>query len=428
MNEDYHMETIPYGSGEISLRIPKKNYLGTLVPTYQPGSKDETGEIIRALKHPIGTPTLAEMVRQKRGRKTVVVVNDGSRPTVTDKLLPPLMQELETIGISDEDVLILIATGTHRDVRADEFESLLGKEIAERYCVLNHHCQDIENMVDLGKTSQGVPVNINRLFCEADLKILTGSIHPHQAAGFSGGRKSILPGLASLETLKFHHSYRFRSPDPAMGWIDGNPFHLAALEAARMAGPDFILNLVQNQKKQITRAVAGDLEDAWLVGVQASREIFETEIPGRAEIVVVIPGGHPRDSNLYQSQKSMASAEMVVKQGGTIILPVACPDGVGSDLFYEWMASASCPEDVIERFIREGYNIGTSKAWLYSRCLTKAQLIVVSDCLDETTLAHMFTQKARDLDEALTMAFDKQGKNAKILVLKNAVDMIPTEK
>jgi nickel-dependent lactate racemase len=398
------------------------------VPTYQPGSKDETGEIMHALKHPIGTPTLAEIVRQKKGRKTVVVVNDGSRPTVTYKLLPPLMQELEAVGIPDEDVLILIATGTHRDVRADEFESLLGKEIAERYRVRNHHCQDMENLVDLGTTSQGVPVIINRLFCEADLKILTGSIHPHQGAGFSGGRKSILPGLASLETLKFHHSYRFRSPDPAMGWIDGNPFHLAALEAARMANPDFILNLVQNQKKQITRAVAGDLEDAWLVGVQASREIFETQIPGRADIVVVIPGGHPRDSNLYQSQKSMASAEMVVKQGGTIILPVACPDGVGSDLFYEWMASASCPEDVIERFIREGYNIGTSKAWLYARCLTKAQLIVMSDCLDKTTLADMFTHKAQDLDEALTMALEKQGEDAEILVLRNAPDMIPTEK
>ena len=119
---------------------------------------------------------------------------------------------------------------------------------------------------------------------------------------------------------------------------------------------------------------------------------------------------------------------MVVKPGGTIILPASCPDGVGSDLFYEWMASAACPEDVIERFIREGYNIGTSKAWLYARCLTKAQLIVMSDCLDKKTLADMFTQKAQDLDEALTMALEKQGEDAEILVLKNAADMIPTEK
>jgi len=424
MIEDNHIEKLPYGTRDISLRVPQKNYMGTLTPTYHPGIEDETGEIVRALKHPIGSPILDEIIQKKKGRKTVVVVNDGSRPTATVKLLPPLMQELETIGIPDKDILILIATGTHRDVREGEFENLLSKDIAERYRALNHHCQDYENMVDLGRTSQDVPVIINRLFHEADLKILTGSIHPHQGAGFSGGRKSILPGLASLEVLKFHHSYRFRSPDPAMGWIDGNPFHLAALEAARIAGPDFILNLVQNQNKQIIRAVAGDLEEAWLAGVQASRKIFEIETPKDVDIVIVSPGGHPRDSNLYQSQKSMATAEMVVKQGGTIILPIACPDGVGSELFYEWMASASCPEEVTDRFIREGYNIGTSKAWLYSRCLTKGDVIVVSDCLDEKTLADMFTQKAQDLDAALALALDKQGKDAGVLVLKNAADMI----
>ncbi len=428
MTKDYHVEAVPYGTGEISLRIPKENYMGTIAPTYHPGLEDETAEIVRALKNPIGTPTLGEIAAQKKSKKTVVVVNDGTRPTVTHKLLPPLMRELETIGIAAADILILIATGTHRDVRADEFESLLGKKISAKYRVCNHHCRDIEAMVDLGKTSQGVPVIINRLLCEADLKILTGSIHPHQSAGFSGGRKSILPGLAGLETLKFHHSYRFRSPEPAMGWIDGNPFHLAALEAAKMAGPDFILNLVQNQKKQITQAVAGDIDAAWQAGVQASRDIFEIETPQNVDIVVVVPGGHPRDSNLYQSQKSMSAAEIVVKQGGTIILPVACPDGVGGDLFYEWMATASCPENVMERFIKEGYDIGTSKAWLYSRCLTKAEVILVSDCLDEKTLADMFTRKAKDIDEALAWALDRQGKNAGVLVLRNAADMIPRGK
>ena len=428
MTKDHNVEAIPYGTGEISLRIPKENYMGTIAPTYHPGLEDETAGIVRALKNPIGAPTLGEIAARKKSKKTVVVVNDGTRPTVTHKLLPPLMRELETIGIPTADILILIATGTHRDVRADEFESLLGKKIAEKYRICNHHCQDIEAMVDLGKTSQGVPVIINRLLCEADLKILTGSIHPHQSAGFSGGRKSILPGLASLETLKFHHSYRFRSPEPAMGWIDGNPFHLAALEAAKMAGPDFILNLVQNQKKQITQAVAGDIDAAWQAGVQASRDIFEIETPQNVDIVVVVSGGHPRDSNLYQSQKSMAAAEIVVKQGGTIVLPVACPDGVGGDLFYEWMATASCPENVMERFIKEGYDIGTSKAWLYSRCLTKAEVILVSDCLDEKTLADMFTRKAKDIDEALAWALDRQGKNAGVLVLRNAADMIPRGK
>jgi nickel-dependent lactate racemase len=425
MADDFHIESIPYGRGEMTLCIPIKNYRGTRVPNYPSGKADETGEIQRALTHPIGTPTLKEIARKKKTKKTVVVVNDGSRPTVTDKLLPPLMKELADIGISDDDILILIATGTHRDVREDELEGLLGREIAGRYRVINHHCQDNENLVDIGKTSQGVPVVINRHFYEADLKILTGSIHPHQTAGFSGGRKSVLPGLASVETLKTHHGYHFRPKDPSMGWIDGNPFHLSALEAAKMAGADFILNLVQNQKKQITRAVAGDVEAAWLAGVQASREIFEIEMPKEIGIVVAIPGGHPRDSNLYQSQRSLSVAEMVVKRGGTVILPAACPDGIGSDLFYEWMAVASCPEEVLERFKKEGFDIGTSKAWLYARCLAKAEVIVITDCLEKKILTDMLTRKAQNFDEALTMAFDKQGKDAQVLVLRNAADMIP---
>ncbi len=422
INKD-RRETLPYGTGEITARIPEKNYLGTITPKFRPGVEDERAEILSALNHPMGTPPLREMA--KRGMKVVIVVNDVTRPTPTYKLLHPLLQELGTSGIPDGDVLILVATGTHRDTRPDELESLLGKEALSRFRVINHHCQEDEMMVDLGKTSHGVPIVINRLFYEADLKILTGSIEPHQSAGYSGGRKSLLPGLASLQALRLHHGYQMRSPDPAMGWVEGNPFHLSALEAAKRAGTDFILNVVQNHKKEITRAVAGDVDKAWLVGVQASREVHEVEAPGDVDIVIASPGGHPRDINLYQSQKSMAAAELVVKNGGTVILPAACPDGIGSDGFYEWMEAASCPEDVVERFIREGYSIGTSKAWLYSRCLMKADLIVVSDFLDGRTLDHMFTRKASTVEEAIQMALGKQGKDAKILVLRNATDLVP---
>ena len=417
------METLPYGTGKITARIPGGNYLETITPRFLPGVKDEEAEILSALRRPIGTPPLREMA--KKGTKVVIVVNDVTRPTPSFKLLPPLLRELEACGIPDRDILILVATGTHRDNGPKELENLLGKGILERFRVVNHHCQEDETMVDLGTTSQGVPIIINRLFHEADLKILTGSIEPHQSAGYSGGRKSVLPGLASLAALRSHHGYGMRSPEPAMGWVEGNPFHLSAVEAAKRVGTSFILNVVQNHKWEITRAVAGDMEKAWLDGVRASREVFEVEAPGDVDIVIASPGGHPRDINLYQSQKSMAAAELVVKKGGTIILPAACPDGIGSDGFYEWMDVASCPEDVVERFIREGYSIGTSKAWLYSRCLIKAELIVVSDSLDKQTLDAMFTKKASTVEEAIGMALKRQGENAKILLIRNAADLVP---
>ncbi|NWF57288.1 MAG: nickel-dependent lactate racemase [Syntrophaceae bacterium] len=418
-----HIEKIPYGKGEMEVRIPRKNYVATLMPSFRPGLKDEAGAVRQALENPIGTPRLREMAR---GRKSaVIVVNDITRSTATYKLLPHLIQELKDGGMRENQVQLLVATGTHRDNTPQELEGMLGKDMVRRFKVVNHHCQDDRIMVDLGKTRGGIPVVINRLFWEAELKITTATVAPHQSAGFSGGRKSVLPGIASLATLKQHHGFGMRSERPAMGWVDGNPFHTNALEAAKMAKTDFILNTVQNDRKEITQVVAGDVEKAWLEGVKASREIFEVKIPRPADIVITTPGGFPKDIDLYQSQKAMASSELVVKEGGTVILLAECKDGVGAHGFYEWMSAATCPQDVIDRFIREGYSIGASKAWLFSRCLKRSDLIVVSKCLNDKTLKEMFTERADTADEAIEKALAKHGENAEIILLKNGSDMVP---
>ncbi len=422
-NNSPHLEKIPYGRGEIEVKIPRKNHVATLMPHFKPGLKDETGEVKRALKNPIGTKRLKEIAK---GRKNaVIVVNDITRPTATYKLLPPLIQELKDGGMKEDQIQLLVATGTHRDNTREELEAMLGKDMVQRFKVVNHHCQDDKIMVDLGKTSGGIPVVINRLFWETELKVLTATIAPHQGAGFSGGRKSVLPGIASLATLKQHHGFSMRSEKPAMGWVEGNKFHENALEASKMAKADFILNTVQNDRKEITQVVAGDVEQAWLEGVKASREIFEVTVPRPADIVITTPGGFPKDIDLYQSQKSMASAELVVKEGGTVILLAECQDGAGARGFYEWMSAATCPQEVIDRFIREGYSIGASKAWLFSRCLKRSDLILVSRHIDSKTLKDMFTQRADTAEEAIGMALDKQGENAQIILLKNGSDMIP---
>lgn len=418
-----HTERIPYGQQEIEIKIPRGNYLATLMPQYRPGVKDEAGEIRKALANPIGTQRLREIAWGKRS--VVIVVNDITRPTATYKLLPPLLDELQEAGIRDDQILFLVATGTHRDNTQAELAGMLGKEILERFRVVNHHCQDEENMVDLGKTRDGVPVLINRLFWGAEVKVLTGTIAPHQAAGFSGGRKSVLPGLAGIATLKQHHGFNMRSEKPAMGWVDGNKFHENALEAAKMTMADFILNTVQNARKEITHVVAGDVEKAWREGVEVSREIYEVTVPHPVEIVITSPGGYPKDIDLYQSQKSMAAAELMVKDGGTVILPAECRDGVGTRGFYEWMSGAACPQEVIERFIREGYSIGSSKAWMFSRCIKRAELIVVTQSIEDQTLQEMFTKRADTVEQAIAMALARHGENAKILLLRNGSDLIP---
>lgn len=355
----------------------------------------------------------------------MIVVNDITRPTPTYKLLPPLLEKLRAAGMKEEGITFLVATGTHRDNTREELERMLGKDVLEKFKVFNHHCQDEENMVDLGKTKDGIPVVINRHFWEAELKILTATIAPHQGAGFSGGRKSVLPGLASIATLKQHHGFHMRSDKPAMGWVEGNKFHENALEAAKMAKVDFILNAVQNHRKEITQVVAGDVEEAWLEGVKGSRQIYEVRVPHPVEIVITSPGGYPKDIDLYQSQKSMAAAEMVVKEGGTVILPAECKDGVGAHGFYEWMSAASCPQDVIDRFIHEGYSLGSSKAWLYSRCLKRADVILVSESIENKVLSKMFTQRADSVEKAIDMALAKHGRKAEIILMQNGSDMIP---
>jgi nickel-dependent lactate racemase len=422
-NNTQHREKIPYGRGEFEVKIPRKNHVATLMPHFKPGVKDEAGAVKEALENPIGTERLREIAPGKK--KAVIVVNDITRPTATDRLLPPLLRELKGAGMKDDQILFLVATGTHRDNTREELEGMLGKEIMKRFKVVNHHCQDDHIMVDLGKTRGGIPVVINRLFWEADLKIVTATIAPHQGAGFSGGRKSVLPGIASLATLKQHHGFSMRSEKPAMGWVQGNPFHENALEAAKMARVDFILNTVQNDRKEITQVVAGDVEKAWFEGVKTSREIFEVKVPHPADVVITSPGGFPKDIDLYQSQKAMAAAELMVKDGGTVILLAECKDGVGARGFYEWMSAASCPQDVIDRFIQEGYSIGASKAWLFSRCLKRADLILVSKNIDEKTLQEMFTKRANTVEDAIQMALDKHGNNAEMILLKNGSDTIP---
>lgn len=211
----WQVQRLPYGKQEIEIKIPQENLLTMLAPRHRPGIEDETAEIRRALVNPIGAPRLAEIAQGKRN--AVIVVNDITRPTATKKLLPSLLDELKRAGLEYAQILLLVATGTHRDNTREELESMLGKGILDEFRVYNHHCQDEKNMVKLGTTRDGIPVMINRLFCEAGVKVLTGTIGPHQSAGFSGGRKSVLPGLASLSSLKRHHGFQMRSAKPAMG-------------------------------------------------------------------------------------------------------------------------------------------------------------------------------------------------------------------
>lgn len=415
---------IPYGNSFREF-IPKNTEKVTVLKSEElPSVEDEEKAIRESLLNPIGSERLSSII--KSGDKVIsIVVNDITRPSPSKNYLNALMEELIIGGASEEDVRVVVATGTHRGNTKEELESMIGRENLERFYVENHDCRDTNKLKLVGKTKDDFPIVINRTVAESDIRILTGVIAPHHTAGFSGGRKSILPGVAGFDTIRFHHSIPIRPYYPAMGIMEGNPFHEISLEVAKNVGTDFILNVVQNSKKESIAVVAGDLEKAHKIGVDICRKNSVIKLKEKAEIVITSPGGFPRDINLYQSQKAVSVAERVVKEKGVIILVAECLKGIEKGNFLEWMLDAKNPKEVIDRFLKEGYSVGSNKAFMFARAIMNSKIIVVTENIEEEVLNNMFMERATSLDEAVNKALNYCGADSKIYCLPKAVNLIP---
>ena len=268
------------------------------------------------------------------------------------------------------------------------------------------------------------PVRVNLHVAKASVKILTGLIAPHQAAGYSGGRKSLCPGVAALETIAAQHSFPIRPYEPAMGWMQGNPFHEVAVKVARAVRIDFIMNVVKNCKGEVVRAVAGELEAAHEAGVRTCEESWALPLPQKYDVVVVTPVGYPRDIDLHQAQKAMATAELVVAEGGVIVLLAECRDGIGK--FAGWLTGARSPQEVIDRFTGEGFTREySSKAFMCARALAKYPVVVSCSGIQTQDLETMFFRPAATAQTAVDMAVTLKGGNCSVLVLPYAVDCVP---
>jgi nickel-dependent lactate racemase len=277
----------------------------------------------------------------------------------------------------------------------------------------------------MGNTTTGdVPIYLDKFVSESDFIITTGLVAPHHSAGFSGGRKSIVPGVVSMETLKIHHSLPIRPYEPAINFLEKNPFHIVAVEAARLVKVRFILNVVQDLHKQIIGAVAGDMEAAHMSGVELCRKVNKVDIHGRADLIITSPGGHPRDIDLWQSQKALSVAELVCEKENNIFILVARAEQGIPQLFIDWMTQAKTPQDVIERFRKEGFDVGTNKAFMYARCMLKGCIILVSEALTQKQAHQVKMDWAPDLQTAINMAIAKRPPH-KITVLPKAVNIIP---
>lgn len=377
--------------------------------------------IEHALDNPIGTPRLEDMVTPTD--KITIMVNDQTRPGPHAEMCSAIVKRLNGAGVPDEHLTFVIATGSHKGPTPEQLHIILGG-LEERIRVHVHDCNDGTHVYMGNTPTMDVPIYLDKFVAESSFIVTTGMIAPHHVAGFSGGRKSIVPGVVSLDTLKVHHSLPIRPYEPAINFYEGNPFHQIAVEAAKLVNVRFILNVVQDIHKQITDAVAGELEEAHKAGVQYCRDANTVDIHGLGDIIIASPGGHPRDIDLWQSQKALSVSELLCKKDGcTFILCAKAENGI-PQLFIDWMSSAKSPDDVIERFREEGFGIGSNKAFMYARALKKGRIILVSEGLTEEQAHNVMLDWAPDLQTAVNMAMARQ-KPSKITVVPKAVNIIP---
>ncbi len=397
--------SIPYGRSERSFQVPAWLTVEELAPHTQTGGTDaeQQGIVMAALQNPIGSPPLRELARDKK--KIVILASDHTRPVPSRFLLPPMLAEIRS-GNPEAEITILIATGCHRETTQEELRSKLG-DLADRERVVVHDC-DSPEMVDLGMLPSGGRLRINALAAEADLLVAEGFIEPHFFAGFSGGRKSILPGIASRETVLYNHNADFiADPRARSGVLEGNPIHTDMLWAAKQARLAFILNVCIDGEKRIIHAVAGDVEKAHQAGCDYVRAHNSVSAP-RVDLAVTSNGGYPLDQNLYQAVKGMSTAADLLTPGGVLIMASACEDGLGGDFFYRTFAEAESAEEVYDNILRTPRTETVIDQWqsqILAKVLMRCRVIVVSE-LDAEPVRAMHIIPAKTMEEAFLIARD----------------------
>ncbi|MCK4482734.1 nickel-dependent lactate racemase, partial [Candidatus Bathyarchaeota archaeon] len=378
-------------------------------------------EIERALDEPIHSEALSSIVKQEH--KVAIVVDDATRPAPSDLMVPPILEELIMAGVREENIRVVFGCGTHRAVTREEALRLLGEEVLNRVKVTSHDCK-AQDLVYIGKTKKhGTKVHLNRVFAEADIKILTGDICFHYYAGYGGGRKSVLPAVSGEETIRHNHVMLLH-PKAKTGVLEGNPVHEDMVEAAKLAKVDFVVNVVVNGKGEIVKAFAGDLEKVFYEGTKLVDEMCRVQVNRKADIVVVSPGGHPADLNLFQAYKGVDNTLEVVKRGGVVILVAECPEGYGNQIFYDWMVKFKDLK-AVERSIKRNFVLGGHKAYYLMKALRKVQIILVSSMPDFYAVNVFKLKTARAVNDALNEAFSIAGKKAKVWAMPNGNATLP---
>lgn len=418
-----------YGKGTIRADVPDKNLSAIYRKEKMRPLENPADEIIKTLQHPIQSPPLSELAK---GCETVcIVINDITRPVPNKILLPPIIAELRKSGVPDSGIFFLNATGSHRPNTGAEIVELIGEELASEFGFENHDAFNPELHIFLGKTRDGADAHIDKRYMLSDLKILTGLIEPHFMAGYSGGRKALCPGLASIETIHRIHSPRFLESETTTNcMLLENRLHIELLEIADMAGVDFITNVVLNEDRDICGVFSGHFNAAHMEGVRFSMKHDCVPADEPVEIVITSSAGYPLDKTYYQAIKGMVGALNIVKTGGTIIIASECSEGLGNESFMKCLTKFAETGDIkkyIEylcvpaNFVPDQWQVE-----MLLRALSKVEVILVSDGLTDEEIAITGATHATSFHQALEIAFKTHGPNARIAVIPEGPYVIPS--
>ena len=417
------MITIPYGKGHLTCPITPDGVLTSRIDTLK-STKSGLALVEEALANPIGSPPLWELAK---GQKTcTVIISDHTRPVPSKDILPPMLRQLRQ-GNPDIQITLLVATGFHRLTTKEELISKLGEDIANSETIVVHDAFNAERNVLIGVLPSGAPLVIDRVAVETDLLVSEGFIEPHFFAGFSGGRKSVLPGVCDKTTVLGNHCGAFIASDFARtGILEGNPIHTDMVAAAELAKLSFIVNVVIDEEKKTVAAFAGNFQEAHAAGVAFLRPYCQVQaIPG--DIVITSNGGAPLDQNIYQSVKGLTAAEASAREGAVLIMCADLADGTGGEGFYRSLRDCESPAAHFAQCAATPQSETIPDQWesqILARILMKHRVIFVSRPEMENTLREMKMEYAPDLETAITMAKAEKGENASVTLIPNGISVM----
>jgi nickel-dependent lactate racemase len=411
--------TVPYGKERIVFEIPESFKVDQINAPEVNVTKNPTDLVREALDNPV---SFIEWHKFRPTDSVVIAINDKTRPVPHESLLPPLLNKLRECGISPQNILFIIASGTHIPMERSEYNKILSEKMLEEYPVICHNCDELDNLAYLGETKRKTPVYINKQFMNANHRIVIGNIEPHHFMGYSGGAKSAAIGLAGRRTIEINHSL-LMDERAYIGNYDTNPIRQDVEEIGGMIGVDLALNAILNTEKSIIHAIAGDTISVMKAGISLSKAVCQVNIHQKYDFVIASAGGYPKDINLYQSQKALTHACLVLKDKGRALLLAECIEGIGSEGFKDFMQGVKTPQEIIKQFKKTGFKIGPHKAYLLARQLENIEICLYSS-LDRELVKGFLLQTTDQIQKYIDETLQQLSTESSIAILPYATNTI----